>query len=206
MRRTNSGVFEALAFSAAVLVYIWVLRFRAPASVWLLVGWAVAAYFVHGDTLAVSGFSLGPLLRALADWRYLWPAALLGLALTLQERFADPQLLARGAVYFAWCCVQQTVYQNLIYRRIRDSAAHDEAPAKPPWLLAGMIFGIVHWPNPVLVPATAFWGAISSYLFERWPSVIALALVQFLFAALLYELTPWDWHHGFRIGPGYYSP
>ena len=54
--------------------------------------------------------------------------------------------------------------------------------------------------------ATALWGAISSYLFERWPSIVALALIQLMFSSLLYELTPWEWHHGFRVGPGYHSP
>jgi hypothetical protein len=98
--------------------------------------------------------------------------------------------------------LQQAVYQNVVYRRLRDGIA----PEAHPWLLSGAIFGIVHWPNPLLVPVTTVWGAISSYLFERWPSVVALGLVQFLFSTLLYEMTPWEWHHGFRVGPRYMFP
>lgn len=202
MKRTKTGLIEALAFAAAVLAYIWVFRFRAPWTLGLLVTWAAIAFSLYRETLDSWGLSPRRFLRAVIDWRYLWPGALLALGLVLQERLADPQLLARGAVYFAWCCVQQAVYQNLVYRRLRASIGADP----PPWLLSGMIFGLVHWPNPVLVPATALWGALSSYLFERWPSIVALALVQFMFSSLLYELTPWDWHHGFRVGPRYDVP
>jgi Type II CAAX prenyl endopeptidase Rce1-like len=202
LKRSKTGLIEAIAFSAAVLAYIWIFRFRAPWTVWVLVAWAAIAYMVHRETLDSSGFSMGVFLRAVVDWRYLWPAALLALGLVLQQRLADPQLLLRGVIYFAWCCVQQAVYQNLVYRRVRSSTG----PGPPAWMLSGMIFGIVHWPNPVLVPATAVWGAVSSYLFERWPSVVALALVQFLCSSLLYELTPWGWHHGFRVGPRYDFP
>jgi hypothetical protein len=192
---------EALAFTAAVLAYIWVFRFRDPWTLWLLVAWAAIAFSVHRVTLDSSGLSARRFVKAVADWRYLWLAALLLLGLVLQERLIDLRLLARGSAYFAWCCAQQVIYQNLIYRRLQDSIGDP-----PPWLLSGMIFGLVHWPNPVLVPATTLWGAVSSYLFDRWPSVVALALVQFMFSSLLYELTPWDWHHGFRVGPRYEVP
>jgi hypothetical protein len=202
LKRGKTGLVEALAFTAAVLAYIWVFRFRAPWTLWLLVGWAVAALAVHRETLDSAGFSARHFAQAVADWRYLWLGALLALALALQERLIDPQLLARGALYFSWCCAQQAIYQNLVYRRVRASLGAESQG----WLVSGMIFGLVHWPNPVLVPATALWGALSSYLFERWPSVFALGLVQFLFSALLYELTPWGWHHGFRVGPRYDSP
>jgi hypothetical protein len=202
LKRSKSGLIEALTFSAAVAAYIWVFRFRAPATLWLLVAWAGIAFIVHRETLDSSGLSVRTFAHAVADWRYLWPGALVALGLVLQGRLADPLLLARGAAYFVWCCVQQAAYQNLVYRRVRDSLG----PDSPSWLLSGIIFGLVHWPNPVLVPVTAFWGMLSSYLFERWPSVPALALVQFLFSSLLYELTPWDWHHGFRVGPRYNFP
>jgi len=202
LKRSKTGLVEALAFTAAVLAYIWVFRFRAPWTLWLLVAWAAAAGGFHRETVDSYGLSARRFAQAVVAWRYLWPGALLALGLVLQERIADPQLLARGALYFSWCCVQQAVHQNLVYRRLRASVGPDARP----WLLSGLIFGLVHWPNPVLVPATTFWGAISSYLFERWPSIVALALVQLMFSSLLYELTPWEWHHGFRVGPRYDFP
>ncbi len=153
MKRTKAGLIEALTFTAAVLLYIWVFRFLAPWTLWLLVTSVAVSYKLHGETLDSFGLSPREFFRALADWRYLWIGALLGLALALQQRFGDPQLLARGALYFVWCGVQQTVYQNLVYRRIKSSLG----PKPPPWLPSGVIFGLVHWPNPVLIPATALW-------------------------------------------------
>lgn len=202
MKRTKTGLIEALAFTAAVLAYIWVFRFRAPWTLSLLLAWVVTACLLHRETVDSCGLSARRFAQAVVAWRYLWPGALLALGLVLQERLVDPELLARGALYFSWCCVQQVVYQNLVYRRLRAGIGSEA----PPWLLSGLLFGLVHWPNPVLVPATALWGTISSYLFERWPSIVALALVQFMFSSLLYELTPWDWHHGFRVGPRYDVP
>jgi hypothetical protein len=202
LKRASIGLVEALAFTAAVLLHIWVLRFRAPWTVWLLAAWAVTACVLHGETLESCGLSARRFAQAVIAWRYLWLGALLALGLVLQERVADPQLPARGALYFGWCCVQQAAYQNLVYRRLRAGMGIEAHP----WLLSGLIFGLVHWPNPLLVPATAVWGAISSYLFERWPSIVALALVQLMFSSLLYELTPWEWHHGFRVGPRYDLP
>ena len=202
MKHASKDLLEALAFTAAVFVYIWVLRFRAPWTILLLVAWVAAALLSHRATLESSGLSPRRFLEALVDWRYLWLTALLALALILQQRLADPQMLARGGAYFAWCSLQQFVYQNLVHRRIRASFH----PGPRAWWLSGLIFGLVHWPNPVLVPATALWGALSSYLFERWPSVLALALLQLLLSSLLYELTPWQWHHGFRVGPKFYFP
>jgi hypothetical protein len=37
LKRDKTGLLEALAFTAAVLLYIWVFRFRAPWTLWLLV-------------------------------------------------------------------------------------------------------------------------------------------------------------------------
>jgi hypothetical protein len=54
------------------------------------------------------------------------------------------------------------------------------------------------------VPATFLWGVASSWLFERLPSIPALALLQWMLSSILYEFSPYDWHHGFRVGPGYF--
>jgi len=202
LRQVSGGLIEALAFAAAVFLYIWVLRPSAGWTLWLLVAWAGSALAWHGETLDSLGLSPRRSVETVAAWRYFWLAALLALGLVLRERLAEPRLLVQGGAYFLWCCIQQTVYQNLVYRRVRQSlGAGQEA-----WLLSGLIFGFVHLPNPVLVPATALWGAASSYLFERQPSIPALAVVQVTLSSLLYNLIPWEWHHGFRVGPGYFVP
>ena len=202
MKRGRGGLIQAVAFVAAVLVYIWILHPGTGWAFWLLVAWAGIAFVWNGETLHSAGLSPRRFIETMAAWRFVWLAALLVVGLVLQERLAEPRLLARGGVYFLWCCVQQSIYQTLVYRRIRSSLG----PSRGAWLLSGLVFGLVHLPNPVLVPATTLWGAASSYLFERRPSVAALALIQVTFSSLLYELSPCSWRQSFRVGPGYFIP
>ena len=200
MKRDRSGVVEALVFTAATLVYIWALRPDAAWTVWILVAWSAVTLARTSKLPDEAGLSPLGFAQTIFAWRYAVLAGLLALSLVLRERLAEPELLLRGAAYFVWCCIQQTVYQNVVYRRMKNSfGAGVQA-----WLLSGLMFALAHLPNPVLVPATAAWGVASSYLFEKWPSIPALALVQVTLSSLLYELTPLSWHHGFRVGPGYF--
>ena len=72
------------------------------------------------------------------------------------------------------------------------------------WVLTGIFFGVTHVPNPVLAPATLVWGVVASRMFEHRPAIIPIAMLQTLLSALLLWLTPADWSHQFRIGPGYW--
>jgi membrane protease YdiL (CAAX protease family) len=88
----------------------------------------------------------------------------------------------------------------MIYRRFRDAAGASWSAS----VLAGVLFGATHVPNPVLVPATLLWGAVSARMFEHRPAIVPIALLQTLLSALLLWLTPADWSHQFRVGPGYW--
>ena len=88
--------------------------------------------------------------------------------------------------------------QNMIYRRLRAGFGATWGT----WVVAGALFALAHLPNPVLVPATLVWGAVSARLFERWSSVIAIALLQTLLSGLLYWMAPLRLSHEFRVGPG----
>ena len=72
------------------------------------------------------------------------------------------------------------------------------------WVLTGVLFGVTHVPNPVLMPATLVWGVVAARMFEHRPALIPIAMLQTLLSALLLWLTPADWSHQFRIGPGYW--
>lgn len=200
MISAKRGQFEAFTFAAAVLVYIWFWRFEAPWTLWLLISATLLNFVRLEETPESAGLSPGRFAAALRAWWFVWPIALLALAIVLQERIVSPRLIARGAAYLAWSTIQQVLYQTFVYGRVRASLG----VGLPAWILSGAIFGLVHWPNPVLVPATALWGAVSSRLYEQQRSAPALALLQFVMSSLLYELTPFDWHHGFRVGPTYY--
>ena len=63
----------------------------------------------------------------------------------------------------------------------------------------------MHFPNPILVPATFVWGVASSLLFERCRTVWGLALLQTMLASTLFWITPLELNRNFQIGPYYYQ-
>ena len=58
---------------------------------------------------------------------------------------------------------------------------------------------------PVLVPLTFIGGTAMCWLFSRERNIISLAVGQALLGALVWWAFPVAWHHGMRVGPGYYS-
>lgn len=200
MKFRKSGLIEAFVFTALVMEYIWLWRFEAPWTLWLLISGTMLNFVRLGETPESAGLSPWRFAGAVRAWWFVWPVALLALGVVLQDRIADPRLAARGGAYLVWSAIQQVLYQTFVYRRIRSSLGAGWAA----YSISGVIFGVVHLPNPILAPATAVWGAVSSRLFESQPSVPAIALLQFVMSSLLFELTPWELHHGFRVGPTYY--
>ncbi len=69
----------------------------------------------------------------------------------------------------------------------------------------GLLFGIVHFPNPVLMPVTMIGGMLSAYFFLRTRNIYALLLVHAILAVSIMYFFPHSWHHHLRIGPGYFS-
>jgi membrane protease YdiL (CAAX protease family) len=72
-------------------------------------------------------------------------------------------------------------------------------------LVAGVIFAALHWPNPVLLPLTLIGGTAMSWLFSRERNIIPLTVGQAILGTLVWWAFPVAWHHGMRVGPGFYS-
>jgi hypothetical protein len=199
-KNPNRRVFEALAFTGATLVVIW----RAH-GVWLVVASATLTlialllFWIHAETIQSLGVGWKELKSALIAWKW-WFVVIFAVAVILVGRRSfSIHGLARTSTYLAWCCFQQFLYQNIAYKGVRAKWG----PTTFSQVLAGLLFSSVHLPNPVLTPATLIWGILSSRLFERQPSILALGLLQMLLSALLNWSTPFAYHHGFRIGPHY---
>lgn len=194
-------VAEGVAFSVVVILYIW---FRPLWWSWsLLIPLAlVAASFVwHSETMASLGLSLKAAWGAVTAWRW-WLVACLVPPMFLAWWQATPRhVVYRWFGYLAWCVVQQLLFQNMAYRRLRDGLGASWRTSA----YAGVLFGAAHIPNPVLMPATFLWGTVSTRLFEARRSVPVLGLCQALLSALLYSVTPVALNGQFRVGPGYWA-
>ncbi|HEY2819722.1 MAG TPA: CPBP family intramembrane glutamic endopeptidase [Candidatus Acidoferrum sp.] len=71
--------------------------------------------------------------------------------------------------------------------------------------LSSLVFGALHWPNPVLVPVTLIGGFGMCLLFAKQRNILPLTLGQAILGGLTWWAFPVAWHHSMRVGPGYYS-
>jgi len=101
--------------------------------------------------------------------------------------------------YLAFCLLQQVGLNSFLMNRL---LAAFETPL-PAALVAGVLFGALHWPNPVLVPLTFAGGVAMTWLFAKERNILALALGQAILGALVWWAFPLVWHHSMRVGPGF---
>lgn len=190
---------EPLAFFAAVMFSIWKLWGVLGAAVGALAGWVLVSWHAHDETLDSLGFSRRKLREAAWKWRWMFAGLATLILVALRRDMLSPKLLLHAGIYLIWCVVQQTVYQSMCFQRLLKAGAGE----RPAAMISGLLFALVHIPNPLLVPATFLWGVISNLLFRSVRSVPALAMTQFALSTLGILLFPVQFHHGFRIGPGY---
>jgi membrane protease YdiL (CAAX protease family) len=200
-----SCLFEALAFSAFVSWYIWKLQVEVLRVWWVIPVWLVVSFAARQDSTKTLGWRADNLWRATkrAIWFFAPSAALivcgglfLGMLHRLPEHLIDPR---RFAGYLAFCLLQQVGLNSLVTNRLMRAF---ESPI-PAALVSGLIFAVLHWPNPVLVPLTFFGGIAMAYLFATERNILPLTLGQAILGALVWWAFPLAWHHSMRVGPGY---
>jgi hypothetical protein len=206
----NSHLFnlvEALAFSALVALYIW--RLQAPYKYsWLVFPvWLITSFLCHRDTPKTVGWraaNLWPATRQ-AAW-FFGPCILVvcAIGILLGGLHQWPHHLfvpKRFFGYMSFCLLQQVALNSYSTNRL---LAETNNPVRAS-LISGAIFGALHWPNPVLVPITWIGGTAMSWLFARERNILPLTVFQAVLGALVSWAFPVAWHHGMRVGPGFYT-
>jgi membrane protease YdiL (CAAX protease family) len=163
------------AIVGSVLGYIWLVeghvsrRFvYVPATI--VVALTVWYNFRHGEW----GFSwraLGPGLRL--SLAFTLPLVLLivgtGAAIgTLHDR---RDFLGHLAGLFVWGGAQQWVLQTVVLREAQRTTSR-----KAGIVVAALLFGAVHLPNPFLAPVTASAALLWCWIYDRRPTIVPLAL------------------------------
>ena len=164
-----------VAIVASVLIYVWLVEGRAPREVVYLPSALIIALTVaHNVRHGAWGFSwpaLVPGLRlALA---VTLPVALLMLAIgaaigTLHDR---RDFLGSLGGLFVWGGAQQWVLQTVVLREAQRATSR-----RGGIVIAALLFGVVHLPNPFLAPVTAAGAAVWGWIYDRHPNILPLAL------------------------------
>lgn len=200
-------LFEALGLAGYIAWYIWSLQATKPNSWIVFLVWLMVSIVAHGDTPKILGWQAENLSRATRQGLPVF-AAFVAFALLAGVWFRayhnlPPHLIQLRHVlnYAAFCLLQQVALNSYLSNRLLY-AFEAKLPAA---LVAGAVFAALHWPNPVLVPLTFIGGATMSWLFARERNIIPLAAGQAVVGTLVWWAFPLAWHHGMRVGPGYYT-
>jgi hypothetical protein len=200
-------LIEALALTGYIAWYIWQLQSARPNSWIVFLIWLVASIALHRDTPKTLGWRADNLWPATRQGLVIFAILVLGVCAAglwldafhrVPPRITEPW---RFFTYFAFCLLQQIALNSYLTNRLLYAL---EAPRLSA-LLAGAIFAGLHWPNPVLVPLTFIGGTAMSWLFSQERNIIPLTIGQAILGTLVWWVFPVAWHHGMRVGPGYYS-
>jgi len=201
------NLLEALAFPAFVSLYIWRWQEASPKTWLTFPVWLLLSFALHRDTPKTIGWradNLKPATRSAAPI-FLFFFLILGLVgVTLGALHRAPAHFVapkRFVGYFAFCLLQQIGLQSLTMNRLLKGLQSPEVAA----LVGGVLFGALHWPNPVLVPLTLVGGTVMCWLFARDRNILPLVLGQAILGGLVWWAFPLAWHHSMRVGPGYYT-
>jgi hypothetical protein len=196
---------EALAFAGFIGAFIWKFQVSAPWTWRVILVWLAVSFLARRDTPKTMGWRADNLWRATkrSAWFFgvssllLYFAGLfLGMAHRLPAHLIEPR---RFGGYLAFCLLQQVGLNSFLTNRL---LAAFEKPV-PAALVAGVLFGALHWPNPVLVPLTFVGGVTMAWLFATERNILPLTVGQALLGALVWWAFPLAWHHSMRVGPGY---
>lgn len=202
-----TNLLEALAFTAFVALYMWRWQAASPKTWIVFPLWLLLSFVLHRDSPKTIGWRSDNLKAATVRAAPIFLAfsvaiVITGLALGALHRtpahFLAPK---RFAGYFAFCLLQQIALQSLTMNRLLSGLRSPEVAA----FVGGLLFGALHWPNPVLVPLTFIGGTVMCWLFARERNIIPLVIGQSILGGLVWWAFPLAWHHSMRVGPGYFT-
>jgi len=197
---------EVLVFGGFVAWYIWQLQ-AVYFFAWLVFPvWLLASFLVHGDTPQTMGWRADNLWSATKRFALVFAPGIAGLFLAgillgALHRPTHHLLVPKHFFgYMAFCLLQQVGLNSFLTNRL---LATINSPAIAS-LLSATIFAALHCPNPVLIPLTFIGGTAMAWLFARERNIIPLAVGQGILGTLVWWAFPMAWHHGMRVGPGFY--
>jgi membrane protease YdiL (CAAX protease family) len=204
--RAASSLLEVLIFYALVFAVIWIgqkLPWRPPLLVagLMLLSVCHLSNHRHHDSREKIGLArrhFRPCARLTVKILGL-PLAALALLASAQPPPPLPKLIFGLFGYPLWAFAQQYALQSFIANRLR------EAFGPRPILVstaAGVLFALIHLPNPMLMSFSLVGGAVFTWIFLKTPHLVPLALAHAAAGFLLSVLFQAQ-YAAMMVGPAY---
>lgn len=160
---------------AAILTYIWFVEGHAPReAVYIPSGMVIGLTVWHNARQGGWGFSwraLLPGLRVAVAVTLAIAVVILGIGAAIGTLHDRRDFLGSLAALFVWGGAQQWVLQTVVLREAQRATSPTRGI-----VIAALLFGAVHLPNPFLAPVTAAAGLIWCRIYDRHPNIIPVAL------------------------------
>ena len=165
----------AAAILACILVYVWLVEPVVGRTAVLFPAAVVVVLTVWHDLRHREwGFSWSALAPGL--WRALVVTLaavvlILGAGAAVGTLHDRRDFLGSLAPLVVWGAAQQWVLQTVVLREAQRASSRARGI-----VIAAVLFGVVHLPNPLLAPVTAAGALVWCRLYDRYPNIIPLAL------------------------------
>ena len=191
-----------IAIVSAVLIHVWFLADRWPREVVLVTaGIIVMATIRHDLKHREWGFApraLMPGLLAALPITLLLSVVIIGIGAAVGTLHDRRDFLGSLWPLIIWGGAQQWVLQSVVLRESQRATTR-----RTGIVLAAVLFGAIHLPNPFLAPVTLAAGLLWCWLYDRHPNIFPLALSHALGTLAVVYAFDQDITGRLRIGASY---
>ena len=199
------ALWEMLSVLVSCLIAEWVIlalvgsnKAALAVPILLALGLMIFSHSVYGETPHELGFRFDNFLAAV---KLLLIPTVAALALIILFSGSTATWRWRFLLVPLWALFQQYALQGFFNRRAQ--IVWDKS-----WksiIAVGLIFGIVHLPNPVIFLLTFVSGAIWAAVYQRQQNLFALALSHAVVSVTAALFLPSAWVNSFRVGFKYFG-